>query len=111
MEPQSALCWKSEQARQSLWLYGADKVTPAIKSLRFHPNVHVRRSRRCKTGAETTREIMKCAFVLCVRADDTGEGPARSPHGRVFGFFQFRVNLQVWAAEWFVSIDEDNYKE
>ena len=27
MEPESALCWESEQARQSLWLHGADKVT------------------------------------------------------------------------------------
>lgn len=36
MEPQSALCWKSEQGRQGLWLYGADKVTLAIKSLHFH---------------------------------------------------------------------------
>lgn len=43
MEPESALCWKSEQGRQGLWLYGADKVTLAIKSLHFH------QKRLCRT--------------------------------------------------------------
>lgn len=42
MEPESALCWKSEQGRQGLWLYRADKVTLAIKSLHFHQNIHVK---------------------------------------------------------------------
>lgn len=42
MEPESALCWKSEQARQSLWLRGADKVTLAIKSL------HLRLKHSCE---------------------------------------------------------------
>lgn len=42
MEPESALCWKSEQARRSLRLHGADKVTLAIKSLNFHQNIKVK---------------------------------------------------------------------
>lgn len=38
MEPESALCRESEQGRQSSRLHAADKVTAAIKSLRFHQN-------------------------------------------------------------------------
>lgn len=56
MEPESALCWKSEQARQSLWLYRADKVTLAIKSLHFHQNIYVRQSEQLNNKRRNVME-------------------------------------------------------
>lgn len=88
MEPESALCWKSEQARQSLWLCRADKVTLAIKSLHFHQNIYVRQSGQLQQIEKWVEIFMKYAFyeirqAQCVHSDTA------------FGFFQLRVNLQV----------------
>ncbi len=67
MEPKSALCWKSEQARQSLWLHRADKVTLAIKSLHFHQNIRVRQSKTAQTNGGTYGKIAE--MRLCLPAD------------------------------------------
>lgn len=56
-------------------------------------------------------KLWNAPFVLFLRTD--GQAKAQRAHSdtAVFGFFQLRVNLQVWPAEWFFSIDEDNYKD
>lgn len=72
MEPESALCWKSEQARQSLWLHRADKVTLAIKSLHFHQNINVRQSKRSK---QMEKRVDNYEMHLCFLRTDRQPRP------------------------------------
>lgn len=92
IEPESALCWKSEQARQRLSLYKADKVTLAIKSLHFYQNSNVRQSEELGWVGKSDGDVLKCSFV----------SRAQAPTAALFtlaaaasGIFQLRVNLQA----------------
>lgn len=92
MEPESALCWKSEQARQSLWLHRADKVTLAIKSLHFHQNLNVRQSKQLSRMEKLMENDEMC---LCFLRTGRQSRPGAHSDAAAFGFFQLRVNLQV----------------
>lgn len=101
MEPESALCWKSEQGRQGLWLYRADKVTLAIKSLHFHQNIHVKQWKwlnLMEKLMESCCFFYEMSFTVPFMCPDAGR--VRCAHSdaaaaAAFGFFQLRVNLQV----------------
>lgn len=117
MEPRSALCWKIRTRPSELMAARSWQSQPGpSKSLHFHQNIHVRQSGVFKQRGGNLWKIMKrgCLFlfVFSMRAPLSPRAPcAHSASACVWLLSIKGQTCEYDLGEWFVSMDEDNYKD